>query len=139
TTSHAAQQPSELDMALECRPEPREVALAERHRPAAGGAVGGVGEADEMLALLGPKQLDHGREPLLAGPLRERDAVDEDGRAPRRRLPLELGCRRHRRQRTGPRRTRLCRLRARSARTPREAEAPATWDSPQRCRATRSS
>ena len=63
-------------------PQPLDVAGPQRDRAAPGRAAGRVGEADEPLAPFGLEQLDDRGEPLVAGPLRKREPLDEGRRAP---------------------------------------------------------
>jgi hypothetical protein len=65
--------------------ELREVAHAQRHRAAPGGAFGGVGEANQPFAARVLEQLDEGREAPRTCPLLERHLVDDHCLAPRSR------------------------------------------------------
>ena len=87
----------------------REIALAQRHRPASGTAVGGVREPHQPLARARLEQLDARREALVARSLRNRDLLQARRLAPRCRR------RRHARQRSARCVTCPCRDRAGSA------------------------
>lgn len=101
-------------MGAKRRSKPLEIAGAEGHGPSPGDAVGRVGEPNEPLAALELEQLHDGREPPLAGSLRQRNLLDERGDAPGGVDRSRAGFRCHLEQRSAPDVTRLRRQRVES-------------------------